>query len=131
MISPILSAYKNYFNFRGRASRKDFWLFQIWGVVYYIISIFLMIELFNYFDRDLISNIIAISLVVIWLIPNISLIVRRLHDTNRSGFWFFLIFAACIGAMVVLVFLCQKGTDGPNDYDKKPTPEPEENVPEL
>jgi uncharacterized membrane protein YhaH (DUF805 family) len=48
---------------------------------------------------------------------SLSLSVRRLHDTGKSGFWWFIGLIPLIGAIVLLVFYCTSGTPGPNKYD--------------
>ena len=54
------------------------------------------------------------------LIPTIAVTVRRLHDTDRSGWWFLIIFLPLIGAIAFLVFMCLDGTQGDNQYGPNP-----------
>lgn len=61
----------------------------------------------------LICNIIHPLLII-------SITVRRLHDTDRSGWWVLLILIPIIGDIVLLIFLCQKGTEGENRFGKDP-----------
>ena len=73
-----------YFNFKGRASRSEFWFFYLFLVIGYTIAIstmFISIKLF-------IGTILIFSLAMI--IPSIAVTVRRLHDINKSG-WFILL----------------------------------------
>ena len=73
-----------YANFKGRASRSEFWFFYLFLVIGYAISIstmFISIKLF-------IGTILIFSLAMI--IPSIAVTVRRLHDINKSG-WFILL----------------------------------------
>ena len=72
-------------------------------------------------------NIIAgLALLVLWLgliVPGIAVAVRRLHDTNRSGWWLLLCFVPFVGAIVLLVWMCSEGTKGANKYGDEPVVE--------
>ena len=52
--------------------------------------------------------------------PSIAVAVRRLHDIGRSGWWYLLIFVPIIGWIVLLVFFCTRGEDGPNQWGPVP-----------
>ena len=54
------------------------------------------------------------------MLPSVAVGVRRLHDTDRSGWWLLLVFIPCIGAVVLIVFLAQEGTSGQNRYGARP-----------
>ena len=54
---------------------------------------------------------------VIIALVSLSLSVRRLHDTGKSGYWWFIGLIPIIGAIVLIVFYCTPGTPGPNKYD--------------
>ncbi len=60
--------------------------------------------------------IVAIIIDVILFFVNLSLAIRRLHDTDRSGFWVFIGLIPIIGAIILLVFYCLPGTPGPNKH---------------
>jgi uncharacterized membrane protein YhaH (DUF805 family) len=54
------------------------------------------------------------------LIPGIAVSVRRLHDTNRSGWWLLISLIPLIGAIVLLVFMVQDSQEGDNQYGPNP-----------
>lgn len=54
------------------------------------------------------------------LLPNIAVGVRRLHDLDKSGWWYLLILIPLVGALVLIYFFVQKGTDGPNRFGADP-----------
>lgn len=56
------------------------------------------------------------------LIPSIAVYIRRLHDVNRSGWWVF-IALTIVGIIPLIIWVCSKGTDGPNDYGDDPLQE--------
>ncbi len=50
------------------------------------------------------------------ILPSIAVGVRRLHDTDRAGWWYLLVFVPLIGFIVLIVFWCQQGTQGRNRF---------------
>jgi len=67
---------------------------------------------------------VAFSLLILWalitLIPNIAVTVRRLHDQDKSGWMFLLVFIPFVGGLILLVFMLLDGTRGPNRYGPDP-----------
>ena len=59
--------------------------------------------------------IVGIGYIGLFL-TSLSLTIRRLHDTDRSGFWYFIAFVPFIGGIVLLVFTLLQGTPGPNRF---------------
>ncbi|WP_425513053.1 DUF805 domain-containing protein [Stenotrophomonas indicatrix] len=113
MMAPL----KRYAQFSGRASRSEFWWFQLFIV---IVSIPLYIVSFyaGYSgSQGLILASSGLSLVM-WLafaLPGIAATVRRLHDTDRSGWWLLLAMVPFAG-LVLLVFLLLPSTPGGNRF---------------
>jgi uncharacterized membrane protein YhaH (DUF805 family) len=105
--------FKKYFVFEGRASRSEYWWFQLIVAPAYII--------FEITDSE--SSPVSFLFLVITLltlIPAISVGVRRLHDTNKSGFYLLLSFIPFIGGLIVLFFLIAQGTKGKNRFGADP-----------
>jgi len=108
------SFWKNYFNFEGRATRKEYW-YAVLGNV--IISVILSIVDAIIFGTEsgnvgILSGIFGVA----GLIPGISVCWRRMHDIDKSGAFYFLGLIPLVGWIIVLYFLCKKGTYGPNRY---------------
>lgn len=103
---------KHYVDFNGRARRKEFWMFYLFTT---IISIILGWVDGLIFGQQILSYLFGILI----LLPFISLWVRRLHDTNKSGWWLLLVFTG-IGTIVLLVFAILEGEKGPNQYGPDP-----------
>lgn len=101
---------KKYFVFDGRASRSEYWWFQLIVSSSYFISTFLENEISYFF----------LGITLFTLIPAISAGVRRLHDTNRSGFFLLISFIPFIGGLVLLFFLIPEGTKGKNKFGLDP-----------
>jgi uncharacterized membrane protein YhaH (DUF805 family) len=82
---------RNYTNFSERTTRKDFWMFMLFYLIFYIIAIFLdILFLIDYFDMELGLGPISGLYYLALLLPAIAIEIRRNHDANRSG-WFILL----------------------------------------
>jgi uncharacterized membrane protein YhaH (DUF805 family) len=71
-------------------------------------------------DMRWISGLFLWVPIVALVPPTLAVLVRRLHDTNRSGFWLLIALIPLfnlIWIIVLLVYLCQPGTPGPNKFD--------------
>tara|TARA_B100000242_G_scaffold275848_1_gene231267 strand:+ start:1230 stop:1604 length:375 start_codon:yes stop_codon:yes gene_type:complete len=106
----VSTCIKKYFVFEGRASRSEYWWFQLIVSPSYFIS--------TVFENDIAYIFLGITLFT--LIPAISAGVRRLHDTNRSGFFLLISFIPFIGGLVLLFFLIPEGTKGKNRFGPDP-----------
>jgi uncharacterized membrane protein YhaH (DUF805 family) len=129
----ISTCFSKYATFKGRASRSEFWYFFLFQFLISIVTQFIPV----------INIVVAVGL----LLPSLAVTVRRLHDTDRSGWWiggfyislFAVGFAAAFfyatGAndvlvgligfgfivylIAMLVFVCQRGTQGTNRFDSE------------
>ena len=106
----VSTCLKKYFVFEGRASRSEYWWFQLIVSPSYLISTILENELAYFF----------LGITLFTLIPAISAGVRRLHDTNRSGFFLLLSFIPFIGGLILLFFFIAEGTKGKNKFGPDP-----------
>ena len=96
----------NYANFKGRARRQEYWMFAFINLI--------IILILNTIDRVVFSADMAI------LIPGIAVAVRRLHDTDKSGWWALLGLIPIIGAIVLIVMMCIDSTPGINRFGPNP-----------
>jgi len=106
----VSTCFSKYFVFKGRASRSEYWWFQLIVTPSFVIS--------DFTESDISYLFLGIALVT--LIPAISVGVRRLHDTNRSGFFLLIGFIPFIGGLILLFFLIPEGTKGKNKYGANP-----------
>lgn len=108
-----LEVLKKYAVFEGRARRKEYWMFILFNV---LISIGIVIV------ESLIGTfgIIYVVYTLGVLIPGLAVLVRRLHDTDRSGWWVLISLVPLIGFIVLLVFVVQDGTPSQNQYGANP-----------
>ena len=104
-----LMALKKYAVFSGRACRKEYWLF----VLFYIIFAW------GIYGVDVAmgtGGTLHLFYELFIFIPALAVMVRRLHDTDRSGKWLFIIVIPIIGPLAIFFFLLQPGTDDENFY---------------
>ncbi len=108
---------KNYFNFSGRATRSEFWYFTLFCLLFgmLIMLIEYMLGIGNVKETGILSLIFDLALVF----PSLAVSTRRLHDTNRSGWWNLIILVPIIGIIVLIVFYCQDSKED-NKYGVNP-----------
>lgn len=108
--------FKKYATFAGRASRSEYWW---WVLASVIVSFVLQLLIVLTGGARMKSNgmwevqggfgVIFVVLLVIWglatIVPYLALVVRRLHDSNRSGFWIFIYFVPLAGPIILFVFM--------------------------
>ena len=109
----------NYANFSGRASRSEFWWFSLFNFLISIPAV--MIDLIIGIEVVPGYGPFASILIIALLLPNMGLVVRRLHDTGRSGWWYFIALVPCVGIIILLVFTIMDGEPHPNAYGEVPT----------
>lgn len=115
-----LEAVKKYAVFSGRAGRKEYWFFSLFYALF-IIALVIIDVMTGVYDVASGMGLFSVIFVLAMLIPSVAVLVRRLHDTDRSGWWLLIGFIPLIGVIVLLVFTVQDGTPGDNQYGSNPT----------
>lgn len=117
-----LKVLKQYVDFDGRARRKEYWMFVLFNMIIWVIMFALsMITAMS--GAMAIAPVMSILLGLYYLgiiLPSIAVTVRRLHDQDKPGSWFFISFIPLIGGIWMLVLMCTEGTAGPNRYGPDP-----------
>ena len=110
---------KKYAVFSGRARRKEYWMYALFYAIGYIIlgtiDQLLGTHAKNQFG-GLLTGIFGLAL----LLPSIGVSIRRMHDTNRSGWWILIGLIPCIGWIWWIVLAAQEGGAGDNRYGPDP-----------
>ena len=107
-----LEVLKKYAVFSGRARRKEYWMFFLFN--------FIIASVLGVVGGLVGSQIIGTLYDVAVLIPSIAVFVRRLHDTGRSGWWWFIALIPIIGWIVLLLYMVEDGNLGQNQYGTNP-----------
>lgn len=106
--------------FSGRARRQEYWLFYLDCMIVSSALSSMSLSLVH----NIVANVIVTTISVAWtlfiIIPSLAVLVRRLHDTNRSGWWLLIWLLPVIGWIVLFVFTLLPGTAGENDYGDDP-----------
>ena len=110
----IRDGFDHYVVFDGRAARPAFWWWFLFAVLVSIGANIIDLAI----GAPVVSTLAALGL----LLPNLSVSIRRLHDTNRSGWWILIGLIPLIGLIVLLVFYLQDSDPGPNNYGPPPGP---------
>lgn len=114
-----LDVLRKYFVFEGRARRKEYWMFVLFSI---LISIVLSIveRVTGLYSAEngvgFLSSIYSLAI----LIPSITVGVRRLHDTGKSGWWILIGLIPFIGSIVLIVFFVMDSDPGQNEYGPNP-----------
>ena len=103
-----------YADLMGRASGKEFWMFFLYYCLFFIG--FLVLGALIGFPFIVLIYILGL------MIPSISIAVRRLHDTSRSGWWCLIKLIPLIGTIILIIFLVQDSHEA-NQYGPKPKQE--------
>lgn len=118
-INWYLEALKKYTVFGGRARRKEYWYFILFSIFISIVLTIIDVVTGTFSPKvgmGLLNGIYSLAV----LIPGIAVSIRRLHDTNRSGWWSLIALIPFIGAIVLLVFMVQDSQQGENQYGPNP-----------
>jgi len=114
----------NYFNFKGRARRKEYWMFTLINNAI-IVSLYLATLYFSdLYSRDfntisLVLTVFFVIYIIVTFIPSLSVTVRRLHDTGRSGWWLLALLIP-FGGIIIFVFSCLDSHPGDNRFGPNP-----------
>jgi uncharacterized membrane protein YhaH (DUF805 family) len=118
-VSWYLEALKKYAVFSGRARRMEYWYFVLFNLIVAIVLALidtLLGTTTGVSSFGLLSGIYSLAV----LIPTLAVLVRRLHDIDRTGWWILINLIPLVGTIVLLVFALMPGTPGSNQYGPDP-----------
>ena len=115
----FIRAYKNFANFEGRDTRKQYWMFYLFYIIFYILCVII--------DGVLYANglvgedgFLSIIYSLISFIPSISITTRRLHDIGKSGWWQLIMLIPLLGILIVFYWMAKEGMHEDNQYGPNP-----------
>jgi len=123
-LGAIKNAFIMCFDFKSRSSRSEFWYFYLFTTILGFIGL----QIDRFFNLEILglqlSNInevvilgpTYIFLYFLFIIPSLSLYIRRLHDIDRSGWWLLIVIVPFIGIITLIFFWCLKGSQNRNTY---------------
>ena len=118
-----LKCFNQYADFSGRARRTEYWMFILFNILFAFLAIFIG----AFLGGALLGNegaSLGVGLYVLYLlviiIPSLSVLVRRLHDTGNSGWMYFISFIPLIGFIWIFVLLVTDSQPGENKWGPNP-----------
>ena len=111
----ISSGFANYFNFRDRAARSEFWYWTLFTAICGLVSLIA--------DGQLETQFLNLLVQLVTFIPSLAVTVRRLHDIDNSGWWVLISFVPLVGFIILVIWGATRGTDGPNRFGADPLAE--------
>ncbi|KVM85768.1 DUF805 domain-containing protein [Burkholderia stagnalis] len=116
----IQSVFNQYARFDGRARRAEYWYFAL---LTFIVSIACQLVTMVGRSENTIALLLAIAALLVSLaliVPSLSVTVRRLHDIGRSGWFLLIALIPIVGGIILLVWMCSRGNNGPNRFGPDP-----------
>ena len=112
-------AFRHYSDFKGRARRKEFWIFNLFNVIAFLIVLMLAFVLVD-ITGELYWETITILYLLAMIIPSIAVTVRRLHDTGKNGWMILLGLIPIIGTIWLFVLFVSDSNLEENEFGKNP-----------
>jgi uncharacterized membrane protein YhaH (DUF805 family) len=109
---------RRYTDFDGRSDRPEFWWFGLINLIVSLVLWAIGIAAFGFQGGQL----VAVLYGLVTLLPALGVEIRRLHDTNRSGWWILIGLIPIIGGITLIVFFASAGTQGSNGFGLQPPP---------
>ncbi|MBM0225596.1 MULTISPECIES: DUF805 domain-containing protein [Micromonospora] len=122
--AAIRSVLTQYVGFTGRARRSEYWWFALFTVLVGLAAAILDSVLGTTLGSDGSTGVIGIIVNLALLLPTLAVAMRRLHDTDRSGWWLLIGLVPIVGAVVLLVFFVLDSTPGTNRFGANPKERP-------
>jgi uncharacterized membrane protein YhaH (DUF805 family) len=113
-----MAVLKKYAEFTGRARRKEYWMFALINFLICVVLVVIDVQsgMSNPMGLGVLSGLYSLAVFV----PSLAVSVRRLHDTDRSGWWLLILLVPLIGAIVFLVFMLLDSQPGENRHGPSP-----------
>lgn len=120
-MEAISKCFSNYATFSGRARRSEFWYFYL-GSTLILLGATLVFGLIGaaVHSKGQVEGVLLIIVYLLTFMPYWAVMVRRLHDTGKSGWYFWLNLIPYIGALVLLIILSQDSEQDENKYGPSP-----------
>lgn len=121
-----LEALRKYAVFKGRARRREYWIFELMNSAIALALFVLAVQLgkagYPYFLS------LPFLYIAATMIPSLSSLIRRLHDTGRSGWWFWISLIPVVGPLILFAMTVTDSNPGENRFGPNPKRQPTTNV---
>ena len=120
----IKAFWSNYATFKGRSRRSEYWFIQLFLILTNLAVAAIDLVLMNGDVDRFIANggggIVGLIWILVTIVPALAVLVRRLHDTGKSGWWALIGFLPLAGAIALLVFTVRDSDRGENKHGASP-----------
>jgi len=120
----VKSFWSNYSTFKGRSRRSEYWWIQLFLVLTNLAVAAIDLALMNGDIDRFIANggggIVGLVWILVTIVPALAVLVRRLHDTGKSGWWVLIGLVPFVGTIVLFVFSVLDSDTGENKYGLSP-----------
>ena len=123
MLMPL----RRYAEFSGRSRRKEYWMFSLLNLLIAVFVGLVTLVMAVSVSSESAMMLVVTPVLILWfllslalIVPGVAVTIRRLHDTDRSGWTILLALVPLIGPIILLVFYCTQGTPGPNRFGPDP-----------
>lgn len=110
--------FQNYANFKGRDTRKQYWMFVLFNIIISFVIGFVAGLILG----DAASIVTSIYSLAI-LLPSLAISIRRMHDIGKSGWWILVSLIPIVGCIWYIVLACKPSQEGSNQYGDMPVEE--------
>ena len=114
-VDAIKSGFSNYVTFGGRAIRSEYWYWVLFVILAEIVTAIIDYGILGY---QITTSLFGLAV----FLPGLAVSIRRLHDLDRTGWWIFIGLIPLIGAILLIVWYCGRGTVGANRFGPDLTP---------
>ncbi len=126
-----IAVLKKYLVFNGRASRSEYWYFVLFNIIVSAILTAIDIAIGSGTAETAMSadagasvsvnaGVLSLVYALAVFLPGLGVTIRRLHDTDHSGWWIFINLIPLIGGIIFLIFLVKDSTEGDNRFGPSP-----------
>ncbi|MDR0559206.1 MAG: DUF805 domain-containing protein [Prevotellaceae bacterium] len=116
-----LKVFKQYADFRGRARRKEYWIFTLFNAIFMVAAVILdKIVGINIAEGYGIFNLLVLLYGLAVFIPVLAVCVRRLHDIGKSGWMLLIGLIPMVGSIILLVWFFSDSQPGNNNWGANP-----------
>lgn len=115
-MNNYLDVLKKYTVFDGRARRSEYWMFFLVNLIVIILLSIIDSAVLGAKEYGILASLYSLGT----LLPNIAVTIRRLHDTNKSGWWILIGLIPILGAIILIVFLATDSNPIANQYGPNP-----------
>ena len=112
LVEAVIDAFNKYATFAGRTRRTDFWWFTVFLALVYGLVYLL--------DTATAAPVFGAFALLAFILPSLSVTVRRLHDSDHAAWWLLLVFIPIVGTIGLLLMAVLPGTSGENRYGPAP-----------